>query len=241
MKASDLIRNKINRLPEGYVFTYNDFSNEVKSENALKLTLFRLVRAGKIERLSKGRFYKPKQGIIGKLNPDEYEVVKDLLKSNKRIIGYITGLGIFNSLGLTTQMSSIIQIGSNFDKKQIQRGKYLIRYIRQWNKITNDNIKLLQLLDCIRFIKSIPDTTIDQSYKRLIYLLGELSEKEIRVLTSLASKYPPATRSLVGSMLEKLNRNFLSDKLLNSLNPSTYFKLDISSALIQDKQKWKIQ
>lgn len=143
MKSSDLIRNKINRLPEGYVFTYSDFSNEVKSENALKLTLFRLVRAGKIERLSKGRFYKPKQGIIGKLNPDEYEVVKDLLKLNNRVIGYITGLGVFNSLGLTTQMSSIIQIGSNIDKKQIQRGKYIIKYIRQWNKITTDNINLL--------------------------------------------------------------------------------------------------
>lgn len=241
MKSSDLIRNKINKLPEGYVFTYSDFSNEVKSENALKLTLFRLVRAGKIERLSKGRFYKPKQGIIGKLNPDEYEVVKDLLKLNNRVIGYITGLGVFNSLGLTTQMSSIIQIGSNIDKKQIQRGKYIIKYIRQWNKITTDNINLLQLLDCIRFIKSIPDTTIDQSYKRLIYLLGELSEKEIRVLTSLASKYPPATRSLVGSILEKLNYSSLSDKLLNSLNPSTYFKLEISSVLIQNKLKWKIQ
>lgn len=241
MNASDLIRNKINRLPEGYVFTYSDFSNEVKSENALKLTLFRLVRAGKIERLSKGRFYKPKQGIIGKLNPDEYEVVKDLLKLNNRVIGYITGLGVFNSLGLTTQMSSIIQIGSNIDKKQIQRGKYIIKYIRQWNKITTDNINLLQLLDCIRFIKSIPDTTIDQSYKRLIYLLGELSEKEIRVLTSLASKYPPATRSIVGSILEKLNYSSLSDKLLNSLNPSTYFKLEISSDLIQNKLKWKIQ
>lgn len=241
MKASDLIRNKINRLPEGYVFTYGDFSDEVKSENALKLTLFRLVKAGKIERLSKGRFYKPKQGVIGKLNPDEYEVVKDLLKSNNKVIGYITGLGIFNSLGLTTQMSSIIQIGSNFDRKQIQRGKYLIKYIRQWNKITSDNIKSLQLLDCIRFIKNIPDTTIDQSYKRMIYLLGELSEKEISLLSGLASKYPPATRSLVGSILEKLNYVSLSDKLLNSLNPSTYFKLDISQDLIQNKQKWKIQ
>jgi hypothetical protein len=241
MNVSDLVRNKINRLQDGYVFSYDYFTNDVKNESALKLALFKLVKSGKIERLSKGRFYKPKQGIIGKLNPDEYEVVKDLLKSNKRIIGYITGLGVFNSLGLTTQMSSIIQIGSNIDKKQIQRGKYLIKYIRQWNKITSDNIKLLQLLDCIRFIKNIPDTTIDQSYKRLIYLLRELSEKEIRVLTSLASEYPPATRSLVGSMLEKLNYNSLSDKLLNSLNPSTYFKLEISSDLIQNKQKWKIQ
>lgn len=241
MKVSDLVRNKINRFQDGYVFTYDDFTNEVKNESALKLALFKLVKTGKIERLSKGRFYKPKQGIIGKLNPDEYEVVKDLLKTNNKFIGYVTGLGVFNRLGLTTQMSSIIQIGSAFDKKQTQRGKYIIKYIRQWNKITADNIKLLQLLDCIRFIKNIPDTTLNQSYKRLIYLIGELSEKEIRVFASLALKYPPSTRSLTGSILEKLDYIDLSNKLLDSLNPTTYFKIDISTDLIQDKQKWKIQ
>jgi len=241
MKVSDLVRNKIDRLQDGYVFTYDDFTKEVKNESALKLALFKLVKAGKIERLSKGRFYKPKQGITAKLSPDEYEIVKDLLKINNKANGYITGLGIFNRLGLTSQMSTVIQIGSNFDKKQVQRGKYLIKYIRQWNKITTENIPLLQLLDCVRFIKNIPDTTVDQSYKRLIYLLRELSEKEIYLLTSLASKYPPATRSLVGSILEKLNYISLSNKLLNSLNPSTYFKLEISSDLIQSKQRWKIQ
>ena len=179
MKVSDLVRNKIDRLQDGYVFTYDDFTKEVKNESALKLALFKLVKAGKIERLSKGRFYKPKQGITAKLSPDEYEIVKDLLKINNKANGYITGLGIFNRLGLTSQMSTVIQIGSNFDKKQVQRGKYLIKYIRQWNKITTENIPLLQLLDCVRFIKNIPDTTVDQSYKRLIYLLRELSEKEI--------------------------------------------------------------
>jgi len=240
MKVSDLVKYKINRLPEGYVFTYDDFTQEVKNESALKLALFKLVKAGKIERLSKGRFYKPKQGITGKLNPDEYEVVKDLLKANKNVIGYITGLGIFNRLGLTTQMSNIIQIGSNFDKKQIQRGKFIIKYIRQWNKITNKNIKLLQLLDCIRFIKKIPDTSIDQSFKRLIFLIGEIPEKEINTFKNLALKYPPVTRALTGAILERLNYTNLSDEILNSLNPTTYFKINISTDLIRNKNKWKI-
>ena len=241
MKVTELVKNKINRIPEGYVFTYNDFDIEVKNDSALKQALFRLVKSGKIERLSKGRFFKPKQCITGKLNPDEYEVVKDLLKVNNKITGYITGLGIFNTLGLTTQMSNIIQIGSNFDKKQIQRGKYTIKYIRQWNKISKNNTYLLQLLDCIRFIKAIPDTSIDKTFKRLQYLLRELQEKDKKSIADLALNYPPLTRSLTGVILEELGYYVPAEKLRKSLKSTTTFNLEISEEMINDKQKWKIQ
>ena len=241
MKVTELVKNKINRIPEGYVFTYNDFDIEVKNESALKQALFRLVKSGKIERLSKGRFFKPKQGITGKLKPDEYEVVKDLIKVNNKITGYITGFGIFNTLGLTTQMSNIIQIGSNFDKKQIQRGKYTIKYIRQWNKISKNNTYLLQLLDCIRFIKAIPDTSIDKTFKRLQYLLEELQEKDKKSIADLALNYPPLTRSLTGVILEKLGYYEFAEKLRKSLKSTTIFNLEISEEMINDKQKWMIQ
>ena len=140
MKISDIVRNKINRLATGYVFTYDDFDISVENISALKLALNRMVKSGEIERISKGRFYKAKQGITGKLNPDEYEIVKDLLEDNNRIVGYLTGLSIFNRFGLTTQLSNIIQIGSNVDKKTIKRGKYTIKFIRQWNPIKKNNI-----------------------------------------------------------------------------------------------------
>jgi len=241
MKVTDIVKNKIKALPDGVIFGYNDFDIEQSKESALKIALYRLVKDGVIERLSKGRFYKPKQGITGNLRPDEYEIVKDLLFENGESIGYISGLGIFNRLGLTTQLSNIIQIGSNFDKKQIQRGKYIIKFIRQWNSINKSNIKLLQLLDCIRFIKSIPDTSIEQSFKRIMILIDELQEKEIEALTSLALKYPSSTRSITGALLEQLGYNSSSDKLLKSLKASTNFSFTISKELIPDQKKWKIQ
>ncbi|MCX6238650.1 MAG: DUF6088 family protein [Bacteroidia bacterium] len=240
MKVTELLRDKIESFPEGFVFTYDEFGIDADKESAFKKAMSRLVKSGNIERLSKGRFYKPLKGIIGNLRPDEYEIVKDLLFDNRKPVGYITGLGIFNRLGLTTQMSSIIQIGANFDKKQIQRGKYTIKFIRQWNSITKSNIYYLQLLDSIRFIKNIPDTTIDQSFNRLTFLIGELPEKEIIAFTELALKYPPSTRSLTGALLEKLAYNSFADKLLRSLKQTTNFKIDISTDLIKDKQKWKI-
>jgi len=241
MKVTELIRDKIDGFPEGFVFTYNEFGIDSDKEDAFKKAMSRFVKSGAIERLSKGRFYKPKKGIINNLRPDEYEIVKDLLFENENTIGYITGLGIFNRLGLTTQMSNIIQIGANFDKKQLQRGKYSIKFIRQWNKITRNNIYYLQLLDSIRLIKNIPDSTIDQSFDRLVFLVGELSEKGLGTFAELALNYPPSVRAMTGAILEKKKYYNLSEILLKSLKSTTNFSIAISDDRIKDKQKWKIQ
>src|SRR5690606_5424300 len=124
---------------------------------------------------------------------------------------------------LTTQLSNIIQIGANFDKKQIQRGKFKIKFVRQWNTITKNNMYLLQLLDSIRFIKDIPDATVNQSFKRLTYLVNELEEDKLESLTDLALNYPASTRALTGAILENLGYTNMANRLLKSLNPTTWY------------------
>ncbi|NOQ28173.1 MAG: hypothetical protein GQ564_22655 [Bacteroidales bacterium] len=241
MKTSEYVRIKINKLEKGYIFTYSDFDMEVSEADALKKTLNRLVESGKIERLSKGRFYKPKQGIFGNLKPDEYEIVKDLLKEGNKITGYITGYTIFNSFKLTTQVPNVIQIAVSFDKKGIKRNIYTIKFVRQWNKLTKTNIPLLQLLDCIRFMKTIPDTTISISLKRIMVLMDELLDSEKKHLTDLAVNYPPSTRALTGAILEQLKCNVLSDKLLKTLKLTSWYKYNLEQDLLPNKQKWRIK
>lgn len=241
MKLTNIIANKINRFADGYVFTYSDFNIDLKNESALKTALYRMVKSGKIERLSKGRFYKPKQGIINNLKPNEYEVVKDLLKEENKIIGYITGYYIFNKLKLTTQVPNIIQIGVNFDKKGTKRNIYTIKFVRQWNKITKSNIPLLQLLDCIRFIKSIPDTTIQNSMERIKTIISELSDSEKSFLTDLALNYPPSTKALTGAIIEQLGFVEFSDKILKTLKSTTWYNFNIDDKVLPNKQKWKIK
>ena len=241
MKTIDIVKYKIDRFAEGYVFTYNDFNVGVEKESALKVALYRLVKSGKIRRLSKGRFYKPKAGITKELKPVEYEIVKDLLKNDKKITGYITGYTIFNRLKLTTQASNVIQIGANMDKKGLQRGIYTIKFVRQWNKITKDNIPLLQLLDCIRFIKTIPDTSIANSIGRIQILVKELSEDEIKRLTDLAIQYPPSTKALLGAIVEQLEYTELANKLLNTLKSTSWYSINIPESVLPNKQKWRIK
>jgi hypothetical protein len=240
MKITDYISFTIDRLPKGYVFTYADFITEVNQREAVIKALNRLVAAGKIAKLSKGRYYKPETTPFGNLMPDQTQVVKDLLEENGKTVGYLTGYSIYNSLGLTTQISNIIQIGKNEVRPAFKRGQYTISFIKQNNIITKENIPLLQILDAIRYIKKIPDTTISKSCERLSVILKNLSDSEISTLVRLALKYPPSARALLGTLLDTIQTDNITEPLYKSLNPITKYKLPGVKNLFPEADKWNI-
>lgn len=241
MKLSDIISNRIDRFERGYIFTYNDFNIEVTNSGALIKYLNRLVNSGQIKRLSKGRFYKPKETVFGELKPDMYQVVKDLLEANNKTQGYLTGFSIFNQLGLTTQVANTIQIGVNNEKKAITRGMYKIKFVKQANKITKENVSALQLLDCIKYIKDIPDTTQEKSCLRFKSIIQELNADQLTSLQKLALPYPPSTRALLGAIIEEVRPKDLSPKIVTSLNPASRYTFNIPKAALLLKTKWNIQ
>ena len=114
---SEIVRNKIEKTDYGIVFSATNFPVEVTKQKSVNKVLENLTKAGEIRRLSKGRYYKTKMTEFGELMPSSYQIVKDLLEENGKLIGYITGYQIFNELGLTTQVSAILQIGTIKDKK----------------------------------------------------------------------------------------------------------------------------
>jgi len=240
MKVSDLVANKINRLKTGYVFTYDEFNVPVNKIDALKKALSRLVETGKIVRLSKGQFFKPEKTEFGLLQPTEYQIVKDLLEEKNKIVGYITGVSIFNKLGLTTQVSNTIQIGTNIERKPRKRGKYNIRFLLQHNTITKENTYMLQVLDAVRFIKRIPDADVDESCRRIISIFRDFSEEEKTAIAKYALKYNPGTKALAGAILEYISDGRISDRLYYSINPATTFDLKINIETLPNKQRWRI-
>jgi hypothetical protein len=240
MKTTDYIIYTIDRLPKGYVFTYADFITEVNKKEAVIKALNRLTASGKISKLSKGKFYKPENTVFGTLEPNQYQVVKDLLEEDGKTIGYLTGYSIYNKLGLTTQVSNTIQIGKNEIRPKFKRERYTISFIQQKNTITKENIPFLQLLDTVRYIKKIPDTSIDSACIRLYNILKELSDKDVSTLIRLAQKYPPATRALVGALLDEAGKLTITDTLLKSLNPITKYSLPKAEKVLSFTEKWNI-
>jgi len=240
MKTPEYIALTIDRLPKGYVFTYADFIAEVNKKEAVIKALNRMVKAGKIAKLSKGKYYKPENTPFGMLQPNQAQVVKDLLEEDGKIVGYLTGYSIYNKLGLTTQVSNIIQIGRSQIRPNFKRERYFISFIRQKNTITKENIPLLQILDSIRYIKKIPDATIETSCKRLLSIIKNLSEKDKGTMVRLALKYPPVTKALLGALLEELKESSLIEPLYKSINPITKYKLKGAGNLLRAAGKWNI-
>lgn len=241
MKVSEYISFTIGRLPKGYIFTYSDFNTEQNSKEAIIKALSRLAASGKIIKLSKGKFYKPETTPFGKLQPNQSQIVKDLLETNGKVTGYLTGYSIYNQLGLTTQISNTIQVGKNEVRPTLKRERYTITFIRQKNTITKENIPLLQLLDAIRYIKKIPDTNVSSASKRFLAIVKELSEKNKSTLVRLALKYPPATRALLGALLETSGNTALTELLRKSLNPITAYKLSGVNNVLPAAKKWNIR
>lgn len=241
MKVTKYLTDSIDRLPKGYVFTYSDFLGKADNKEALIKALNRMAASGKIAKLSKGKYYKPVKSPFGDLPPEQYQVVKDLLERRGKIEGYLTGLCIYNKLGLTSQVGNVIQIGKQEVRSSFKRGKYTISFVRQKNIITKVNVPLLQLLDVLRFIKKIPDTKIEKSIKTLQPIIVDMSQRELETLVRLSLKYPPSTRALLGAVLTDLGRVEHTQKLRKSLNPITTYSIPGASTVLSSAIEWSIQ
>jgi hypothetical protein len=211
----------------------------VNERQAVIKALNRMAASGKIAKLSKGKYYKPESTPFGDILPSQKQVVKDLLEENGKPVGYLTGYSIYNKLGLTTQVSNTIQIGKIDIRPNFKRERYTIAFIKQKNTITKESIPLLQILDAIRYIKKIPDSNTRSSCLRFLEIVKGLTEKEISILIRSAMKYPPATRALLGAILDE-NKTTSTDILYNSLNPITKYKLTGASTVLSATEKWNI-
>ncbi len=240
MKVSDYIESIINRFPKGYVFTYEDFDVEVSKKQAIIKALNRMVIANKLCKLSKGKYFKPETTPFGNIQPIQEQVVKDLLCDDEKTVGYLTGYSIYNRLGLTSQVSNIIQIGKNEIRPKFKRERYTISFVKQKNTITKKNIPLLQILDAIRYIKKIPDTTIEASCLRLLEIVKSLDTDSKKDLVRLSLKYSPSTRALLGALLEEIQENEITEPLRKSLNPITQYKIPEITEILTKSNDWNI-
>ena len=241
MKTSDVVKKKVEKFREGYVFTYTDLNMPPDKTEAVIKALNRMVKRGELRKLSRGKYYRSRKTDFGELEPETYQIVKDLLEKDGRPVGYLTGFSVFNKLGLTTQVPNTIQIGINTEKKNIRRGMYRILFIRQKNPVNKKNIPLLQILDSIRYIKNIPDTSIDDSCRRISDIIKRMTPDDLKLLVRLALNYPPSTRALTGAIIETGISEEMARPLWESLNYVTQYKYNLSEKVLPNKTKWRIR
>lgn len=238
MKIANKIKAKLETFAPGEMFTIQSFDIDPQYQPALVRYINKLIERKEIERLAKGRYYIPRRTRFGELPPPINEIVKDLLVKDRQTIGYISGIPAYAKLGLTTQISGTIKIGSNIYRRPTKRQGYEIRTFIQKNKITHDNIPLLQLLDAIRDFREIPDATPSSVISNITSIVKSLPQPKIEIIINLSMTYSGYIRAILGAILELLGKR--NEELVKSLNWVTTYKLGIPTSILPTTSNWNI-
>jgi hypothetical protein len=228
------VRDQISQTLAGTVFGYDALPAYKGAPGAVVKAVSRLIQAGELQRLMKGQFYKPKKGILGDVPLKDTEKLRPLLYKGGRRVGYITGAGLYNRLGLTSQVPGVLTLAREKAGKDQQLGTFSVRVVQARAPVKDKNIPLLELLDALKDIRRIPDTTPDDALRGLALRIDALPDMERRRMVRLAGEYyPPATRALLGMLLQGLDQNGCG-VLKRSLNPISRYKVAL------DTQKWPL-
>jgi hypothetical protein len=238
MVISTQIKEKVAQAESGIILTIRDFDIEPQYQAALVKALNRMAATGELKKASKGKYYKPKNTQFGTLKPTITETIKEFLEKDGEITGYITGTAAFASMGLTTQITSAVTIGTNKYRRPMTRGEYRVTFLPQPNPISKEDIPLLRILDAIRLIKEIPAITPDEAILTLNKIISSQPTNKIEHLTSLAERYSPCVRALLGAILE--NSGLPTYNLQLKLNGVTYYKMPVSNNTLPNKRNWNI-
>lgn len=241
MKVAQKIEKKISRVSDGTTFGYQDLSISKEDYVAAAKTMERLINKGLIKRVSPGVFYKPKQSIFGELKPDEDELLKSFLFEDGKRIAYVTGISLYNSMGLTTQIPSRIKIASKSKNINISIGVLKGRSVKSYVDVTQNNFYLLQILDALKDFNKIPDLDIKSGVIILSERLKKFDDKELKMLVKICLLYPPRVRAFLGALLESIGINGGMEKLKNSLNPLSSYKYGIKEDVLPTVLKWNLK
>ncbi len=196
---------------------------------AVAQALSRLARGGKLERLSKGVYYRPRQTALGKSRPNPAAIRK--LAADRDNPLFPAGMAAANLLGFTTQSASRGEVAtSGFRLPRKLLGDDTVVHTRRpeaWKKLTETDAALL---DFLRRAGRTSELSLDDTIKRTLALCRD--ERRFERLLSVAASEPPRVRAMLGAIGAQLGKKpaVLTD-LRNSLNPVSHFDFGMLQGL----------
>ena len=241
MNIAEKIEKQIDNIESGKTFTYKDLNIKKEEYSAASKSIERLIKKEIIKRISTGIFYKPKKTVFGELKPDEEKIITPYLFKNGKRIAYITGLLLYNKMGLTTQIPKEISIASNKKRIYISKGNIKAKAVKSYVEVTNENYKLLEFLDALKDFKKIPDLDKKSAISILSRKISELDNKQVKKIIEIALEYPPRVRAFLGALLENIDIKIDIKMLDDSLNPFSEYELGLTKDILPTVEKWNIK
>jgi hypothetical protein len=183
---------------------------------AVAQSLSRLARAGKLQRLSKGIYYRSRKTTFGESRPNP-AALRALITTDKTI--FPAGIMAANLLGFSTQNPKRREIATtapSLPRKLL--GDDTIVHTRRpsaWQSLTEEEAALL---DFLRRRGDTSELSEEETTKRLLRLLTE-KDRFAHLLTAAPSE-PPRVCAMLGSIGEELGKTPSSLKMLRKrINP----------------------
>ena len=180
----------INNYKKGEPIFLSDIVIEGMTEENLRYHLKKLTDAGTIRRFDAGIYYLPKTNLLGEeaaLSAETVAIHK-YIRRQGRFVGFYSGYTLANRLGISTQVPYKEEITSNnapalVREITIKNRSYVIR--RPVTEVTEENIYVLQLLDCLKDIDKASELELKEcgriltKYARDHHITRELADQYI--------------------------------------------------------------
>ena len=241
MSITAAVNKTIDRATPGRIFGYEVFPQYQEAPEAVVRAVNRSVESKRLKRVSKGRFYVPRKGVLGDMPLSDEARLRDELYRNGQRCGYVTGPALHNRLGLTTQAPKTIMVATNRAAQTKNLGTIRIKLTPRRVPISDVVVPLLEILDVLRDLKQLADAGIGRVLKTQAKRLMDLAPAEQKKLQRLAVDYYNAgTRALLGMLLTHNGQEILP-ALGSSINPTTRFNLGIDSGAWPEGRAWNIR
>ena len=241
MSIAASVNKIIDRTPTGRIFGYEVFPQYRDSPGAVVRAVNRGVETERLQRVERGRFYKPRKGALGDVPVSDEERLRDALYRNGRRVGYVTGAALYNRLGLTTQMPKTVAVAVNRATQIKDLGTIRLKLLSRRAPISASTVPLLEILDILRDARKVPGANVERVIQEMAKRLTELKPAELKKLQRFAlDYYNPGTRALLGTLLSRCQNEVLP-ALKVSLNPTTRFDMGIDPDEWPESRAWNIR
>ncbi|MBR5618395.1 MAG: type IV toxin-antitoxin system AbiEi family antitoxin domain-containing protein [Clostridia bacterium] len=221
MKNRTSILEEFNHVSSGTLIMsgklYREKFSSVMSEAAFAQAVSRLCRSGEIVRVSKGVYCRPKKTRFGTVLPSEREIV-DLFTTGSS--GVLVGYGLYNALGVTTQVSKRQTVYSSVAEEQLKQiGNVTIRkYDLEYTPKVKSMICMMELL---HHYKEIQDVNVSAMIRSTERLASEYNEEAFEKVQKVIG-YPKWT---IAFLREVLNYHHTPNHLSRYLSALTTYPI----------------
>jgi len=196
MSDSDVLNHIYQEYGKNEPIFAKDLTMIGRSPSYIRQSLTRLTEQKKIVRYSQGIYFIPKESVYGEKFPLNFNKIikRKYISEKKEIYGFYAGTSFKNSIGLTEESPSVIEIVTNRESTRgrlVNIGDQQVRIRCSVILINKDNAKILQFLDLMNRMSKEEASSLNKDPALKKYL--KKSEFKGSDVLEYAGLYPAKT------------------------------------------------